>query len=674
MHQSLARHLALASNAPVRQWRLFYEWLLIALGASLIVLLAVRSDALNRADRLIYDLVSPFYAPPTNNQILIAAIDNDALAAIGRWPWPRHIHANAINAVTKAQPAAIIYDVLFIEPSSEDAQLAEALKTSGATYLPLLYEVSGANGAAYSIRQPIEPLTSSAAGSGTVNLQLDSDGQTRSITIASQAREGAASEGSGQDSSETHALPHVAELAYRHVTGHASPAYERTAQTGEPLHIAFRPAGSFRSVSLLNIVRGEVPPAFLRDKIVIVGATAEGMGDMHPVSSARGGLMAGAEVQANLLSSLFADRFITYLPSEWILPLSLAPFWLLLIAFWRLTPTQGLILSITVTILIVLTSALILALRGVWIPPIAALLGIAIVYPLWGWRRLASVSKFMESEVDALLTATGMGEPKAAVRDWRGDRVESGASRLHQVIAVMQRNAQEREEVLQFLSHDMRSPQAAIIALVESETGKQQDHSLLSRIRHNAERTLQLADNFVQLARIGSRGIEKEPVDIADAMAQAADNIWPQVQAKQHKLIRESGDAGLLWVEGDAAALVRAFSNLLANAVQASPKGSMIHCGVIEDAGYALAYVRDNGPGLPSERRGNPFARFGYSSYQGDVGEQGSGLGLAYVDAVARQHGGEAYYQDVQNGGAQFIMRIKLAVDLDIDGEENLSP
>lgn len=646
----------------MRQWRLFFEWLLIALGASLIVLLAVRSDALNRADRLIYDLASPFYAPPTNDRILIAAIDNDALIALGRWPWPRQIHADAINAATRARPSAIIYDVLFIESSPDDARLAEALKASGAIYLPLLYETPGANGAAYAIRQPIEPLASSAAGAGTVNLQLDSDGQIRSIIIASPVQEEATAKGS-----EAGAVPHVAELVYRHINGHASPAYERTVHAGDPLHIAFRPTGSFRSVSLLNIARGEVPPAFLRDKIIIIGATAEGMGDMHPVSSARGGMMAGVEVQANLLSSLLADRFITYLPSQWILPLSLAPFWLLLIAFWRLTPTQGLILSISVTLLIALTSTLILALYGFWIPPMAALLGIAIVYPLWGWRRLASVSKFMESEVDALLIATGMDEPETTKHNWRGDRVESDASRLHQVIAVMRRNAQEREEVLQFLSHDMRSPQAAIIALIESEKSRQQDPAILTRIRHNAERTLQLADNFVQLARVGSRDIEREPVDIADAMAQAADIIWPQAQTKQQKLVREGHDGGLLWVKGDAAALVRAFSNLLANAVRATPTGGAIYCGVTQDADHALAYVRDTGSGLPPERRDNPFARFGYSSYQGKTGEQGSGLGLAYVDAVARQHGGEAVYHDSEEGGAQFMIRIALTTDLDMD-------
>lgn len=630
----------------MQRGRLLIEWLLIGIGASLIVILAVRTSFLDRADRLVYDLAAPLYAPATDDRILIAAIDNEAIAALGRWPWPRKAHADAIAAIDRHQPAAIIYDVLFLEPSPDDPALAQSMEASDKTFLPLLFETPGPNGAPYYVREPAHRLAQAAKGLGTVNLILDSDGQARRIAIATRA--------------EPAALPHIAELAYRQMQKRPSPAFLRTNASDDPLWIAFRAPGSFRTVSLISLIRGEVPDALIRNKLVIVGATAEGLGDLHPVSASGGALMAGAEVQANLLSSLLADRFISPLPMKWLYLMALAPVWLLLIAFLRLAPSRGLMLSLATTALLISLSVLLLATGGIWAPPMAALLGIAIVYPLWGWRRLAAVTQFMEREVHTLLAETGIGEPEQD-GGWRDDRVGSDASRLHMVIAVMRRNAEEREEMLQFLSHDMRSPQAAIIALIDGAPDRA-DPKLLARVRGNAERTLQLADDFVQLTRMESRRSDMHPVDLADAMAQARDIIWPKAQARKQQIIHEpSGNE--LWVYGDDAALVRAFSNLLNNAVEAAPEGGTILCGVTREDGHAIAYVEDNGPGLPPERREDPFARFGYSTRHRQDGTAGAGLGLAFVRAVALQHGGDAQYHDGKMGGARFSLRLPIAPD-----------
>lgn len=645
---------------PVRRWRLFVEWLLIGLGATTIVTLGVRSGAVERADRLIYDLVAPLHAAPPDDRIVIAAIDNDTLAAVGQWPWPRRIHGDAITRIRAAGAAAIIYDILFIEPAADDALLARAMAGSPPVYLPMLFDTPGPDGAPWLLRRPVEPIGSAAAGVGTANLMLDNDGRARSISVATP--------------DDGVILPHLTELAYRQLEGHPSPAFARTQASGEPLTIPFHTPGSFRAIPLISILRGELPAAFLRGKVVIVGATGEGLGDLHPVSTARAGRMPGAEVQANLLSSLLADRFITPLSPNWVLALSLLPFWALLIAFWRLTPTQGLILSIGVTLATLAGAPLLLAVTGIWFPPIAALLGIAIVYPLWGWRRLAAVAQFVRGEVDALLAQTGIGPPSPD-HAWSDDRVASDAGRLHQVIALMHRTAREREETLQFLSHDMRSPQAAIIALLDSNGGPDDQPALQERIRRYAERTLRLAEDFVQLARLQSRKTTDAPVDVGDAMAQAIDNAWPQAHAKQVR-IRRDEDAGRmqgrsdpleLWIIGDAGSLVRAFTNLLVNAVQASPEGGRIDCGAAREDGHIVAWVTDEGPGLPPERQADPFARFGYSG--GPEGERGSGLGLAYVQAVAQRHGGTATYRPGQGGGAHFQLRLPFAPEETISRE-----
>jgi signal transduction histidine kinase len=157
------------------------------------------------------------------------------------------------------------------------------------------------------------------------------------------------------------------------------------------------------------------------------------------------------------------------------------------------------------------------------------LLGVVVVYPLWSWRRLCAVTQFLDTQIDALLAQSAMPAALLAGHDMPGeDRIGKGTERLHQIIALMQKSAVERQEMLQFLSHDMRGPQAAIIALLDNDASPkmpERERTVRARIRRYAETTLTLADNFVQLARLESQPAEQEPVDGTDAMAQAI--AWP---------------------------------------------------------------------------------------------------------------------------------------------------
>ncbi len=631
--------------------RLLVELLLIGVGASLILFFARNEGMLERPDRLVYDLVDPLHAAPADDSIVIVAINNESLSRIGRWPWPRLVHADTLDRLNAARPAAIIYDALFIEPTADDPALAAAMKRGAPVFLPILFDIPGPNGAAYVLLQPEPSLGAAAAGLGTANLEIDSDGRARSIGLATRDGE--------------RWLPHLAELAYRTVKGHESPAYRRAVQSDMPVHVAFLPGGSFRVVSLHQVLRGEVPSAFLRDKIVIVGATAPGLGDLYPVPGSAA-LMPGAEIQANLLGSLFADRFISPLPNGWVMALSLLPLWLLLGAFWYLSPTNSLLISVGMIVAIILGSTLALAMGGIWFPPVAALMGVVIVYPLWGWRRLTVITRFIESQIVTLLAQTNMTEGLAG-HGRKGDRVAEGASRLSHVIAYMRRSSAEREEMLQFLSHDMRAPQASIIALLDSTsgTGGEAERAAMEQLQGGfgrlAETTLGLADDFVSLARLETQKSVSEPLDVVDAMAQAGDMVWAKARAKGVVIDRQWASADDLWIMGDAAAIVRAFANLLMNAVEASSVGGHVRCDVRREGDDVVAVISDEGPGLPPERRADPFARFGYSG--ASAGGQGAGLGLAYVLAVARHHGGSADYADGEKGGACFTVRMPLVPD-----------
>ncbi|MBP6031017.1 MAG: CHASE2 domain-containing protein [Sphingobium sp.] len=628
--------------------RLWLEWAMIGIVASLMLFMGERAGLFERAARLLYDFAAPYHAAPASDALVILAIDNESLGQIGRWPWPRDVHARAIDRLKAAGARAILYDVLFLEPTPHDPALARAMAAPGApVYLPILFDIPGNNGAPYTVLKPVGPLAGASAGRGIANLELDSDGRARRIALKAMD--------AGQWT------PHLAERAYRALRGTPSPAYRRAPDERPVVDMAFNPAGSFRTVSFVHLWRGETPPALLNGKTVIVGATASGLGDLYPVPGSAE-LMAGAEIQANLLNSLLADRFITPMGREWVAAWSLIPLWLLMLAFWRLSPTQSLLLTLGVAGALLFGSVLALGLTGCWAPPFAALLGVVVVYPLWSWRRLCAVTQFLDTQIDALLAQSAMPAALLAGHDMPGeDRIGKGTERLHQIIALMQKSAVERQEMLQFLSHDMRGPQAAIIALLDNDASPkmpERERTVRARIRRYAETTLTLADNFVQLARLESQPAEQEPVDVTDAMAQAIDMAWPQAHAAGIVIERNTPHGEDLWVLGDAAALVRAFTNLLLNAVQASPPASIIRCEMKREGGFALASVCDEGPGLPPERKADPFARFGYTRTAS--GAHGSGLGLAFVAAVARQCGGEALYTETHSGGAHFTLRLPL--------------
>lgn len=637
----------------MRLRRLGFEWLLIGLAASLVLFLAGRADMFDRAEHLIYDFAAPMHAAPPSDDIVIVGIDNDSLTEIGRWPWPRERHAEAIERLKASGAKVILYDVLFIEPTRSDTSVAQAMAGRPPVYLPILFDIPGPNGAPYKILRPNPEIAAASAGLGIVNLEMDNDGRARRIELKAMDK--------------GRWIPHLTELAYREMRGAPSPAFLRAQGEEWPVvSIAFNPAGRFHTIGFAELLRGKVPPEVLRGKTVIVGATATGLGDLYPVPGSAA-LMSGAEVQANMLNSLLADRFIVPIGRNWVAALSMLPLWLLMLAFWRISPTQALLLTIGMMLALFIGSVVLLATTGYWVPPVAAILGLTITYPLWSWRRLTAVTHFIDSEIDALLAQSALSSSQIDGRG--GDRIAEGTYRLHQILALMQKNAVERQEMLQFLSHDMRSPQASIIALLEGETGRElaeREREVHARIRRYAETTLNLADNFVQLARLESQPAEREPVDIADAMAQAIDMVWQQARMASVSIDRHAAQHADLWVLGDVAALVRAFTNLLSNAVNASPANSTIRCAVMQEGAFVLASVSDEGPGLPPARKADPFARFGYTRLA--TGARGSGLGLAYVAAVARQCDGDVSYAEGANGGAHFTMRLPIWEDMDLEG------
>ena len=368
--------------------RLGLEWAGVAIIASLIVALLGHWNSLSSFDNLLYDQLTDWSRPEAPEDVLIIAIDEDSLAKLGKWPWDRNRHAELFNVVSTANPKAVAFDILLSENGDEetDRALATSMANTENLILPVHFVVPGQNGAPFDAKEPIPAFANIAAALGHVALAFDSDGAVRRTNLCFG--------GEGQDQP----WPHLVEQVYRTVHGEHSAAYDRGEECNEPLLFRYAERGSFSTISYVSVISGEVPPAFFKDRIILVGATAQGLGDQHPVPLGDGGTMAGVEIMANMLGTMQRDDFITPMPFWLQLVLSLVPLWILLIGFWRWRPRTILLVSIGLIATVLITSLGLLSAQF-WFAPGAALVGLALVYPIWGWRRLQATSDFMDEEL-----------------------------------------------------------------------------------------------------------------------------------------------------------------------------------------------------------------------------------------------------------------------------------
>lgn len=372
--------------------RALVEWGLVATLSALLVGWMALTPVADGADHLVYDALMRAEAGPADQDIVIIAIDDRSLEALGQWPWPRDLHARLIDRLTQAGAGPVAYDVLFTEASPQDGALAAALARNGKVRLPVVLDAPGLNGAAFREDAPAPGLTEAAAGLGHVNLTVDDDGAVRRLPLYLQA---------GQQT-----WPHlILPLAAARGVVPASPAPHDNGDlfAAAPEALIYRgPPGAFRTLSFADVLSGETPAAFLKDRLVLVGATAPGLGDRYATpATPHGELRPGVEVQAALLQTLIEGGGPRSLSPGWVLALSLLPLGLLVAGFLVLRPAANMALGAGLIIVTLIAAAFAFLACGLWFPPSAAVAGLALAYPLWSWRRLAAASAYMQSEVDA---------------------------------------------------------------------------------------------------------------------------------------------------------------------------------------------------------------------------------------------------------------------------------
>ncbi|WP_341319353.1 CHASE2 domain-containing protein [Paraburkholderia sp. IMGN_8] len=440
--------------------RFLFEWVGIGCLGLIVILLGSFGRLTASVDHLVYDRFLSLRAQPVSPDIVVVEIDNASIAQLGRWPWPRSVHARLLEQLARAKPAAVIYDVLFTEANPDDAQLARAIALSP-TYLPMLLSPLDDAGRRVAV-DPVPPLAHAAAGLGHINLEVDSDGIVRSV---------AQFEGDAQSRWPQLMVPvaqaverGVLQLSERPQKLSASHAAATESQGEARFLIPFGPnAQNYSKLSFASVLAGDVPPEKLRGRIVLIGVTASGLYDRFatPVSGELGPLP-GVYIHANVLDTLLTGRTIE--PAEpWLLfAVSLVPLAALLAGFLVLSPRRSLLLTGALCLLAAAGSAALLYGVRLWMSPVPAIVGVIVVYPIWNWRRLEMTMAYLREELQRLADEPHL-LPETPQR-----RREFGGDVLEQHMALMARAAQRVQDMKRFVWDSLDSvPEPILVSDVQ---------------------------------------------------------------------------------------------------------------------------------------------------------------------------------------------------------------
>jgi signal transduction histidine kinase len=230
------------------------------------------------------------------------------------------------------------------------------------------------------------------------------------------------------------------------------------------------------------------------------------------------------------------------------------------------------------------------------------------------------------------------------------------ATAFNEMTERLGRSLIAQREFVANASHQLRTPLTGLRLRLEAAELKSHDPEVKRELAAAERETARLADLLGQLLSLAREPEAKtgETLLLADE-AEAARHRWlGTAQSSGHEL-RLAGDDEAT-VESSRADLAAMLDNLIENALNYSPPGTTVTIGVSADPRWARIAVSDEGPGIDPEESERLFDRFYRGS--GSSGTEGTGLGLAVVDALARRWGGEASLANREPTGARAELRL----------------
>ena len=322
---------------------------------------AVRLLRLSAIDGLYHDRYRAVHGRGGHEtSVVIVSIDDESLQKLAeRWPWRRTLMAELLTKVTAAGARLVAFDLSFTVPSeraSDDAAFADAVRKSGKTVL------SGYFGAGDASVEPLPLLADAAQEIGFLNTPRDPDNSNRRTwpsLISAEGQERASF--SAAIAGRAMGTPSVELAAARRAASGAAGAPGREGEdpgVWTPYDYALE---DFEVVPFWKIIRDQAPRSFIKDRIVIVGATGEIFHDMYRTPL---GVMPGVALHANQVMNYLKGNAVRPAPDRTFYTALLALTLMLTLVFSKLRLGRGLLL-LALAMLGVREAAIRLFLNGV---------------------------------------------------------------------------------------------------------------------------------------------------------------------------------------------------------------------------------------------------------------------------------------------------------------------
>lgn len=419
------------------------RWLVFVIVILAITVLLTMFRGLDQFNWFISDTVARLDKRTPSSEIVIITIDDDSIRAIGGWPWGRDKHASLLTILQDAGAKAVGFDLIMTGPDmvslQGDAALMDVLSRPNKAVLPIIAYIPIGGEGWVEVEQPFYAQKNPFVQEAHINLTPDSDGVARRVYL----QEGRDGVGGG-------VWYHMAAKLWlqgdsNHTTGafkarRAPPEIQRTLTTIESMGadssviqegwlrdyeilIPYVGAGNeFKRYSYYDVYFGLVPKEDFKDKYVLIGAVASGLGDIYSTPSfGNDAVIPGIEILANILDGLLQNEY-RYEATDWqniLYNLFVVGFMIPLFYFAR--PKGVLIGAITLITLNFFWVFLFRRYAGIQLAPASSMLVLALTYPFWAWRRLEQAMGHIREEFTRMRRENGFFQPP---RHLAGDLLE----------------------------------------------------------------------------------------------------------------------------------------------------------------------------------------------------------------------------------------------------------
>ncbi len=254
--------------------------------------------------------------------VMIVGIDDRSLDELGHLnTWSRADYAELVDVLSAGGARAIVFDVLFSEPTEHDQVLADSIEQAGNVILPTAYALGeyGPTGVgdkvqAGAIARSLDEFEAVAARVGHANVLPDEDGVVRRLPLVIETGDGHVPALAMTAVAEYLRRPEVIDGPIDGGTiqhaGRSIPVDALNAMIVNYVAGSVDPdtSSSFHHVSYVDVLNGDIPPEAFNDRIVLIGATALGIGDLFWTPA--GVQMSGVEIHANAVHTILTGNFL----------------------------------------------------------------------------------------------------------------------------------------------------------------------------------------------------------------------------------------------------------------------------------------------------------------------------------------------------------------------------